>query len=406
MRSSGSVRLARVALLIAVFMLGTHLSSSWALDPPPTFATVRAEIELLKSETRKITPAYLKIYLLALLAPASQQLNKAETLAAQGAIEQAIYRLYGANTALRFYQANVWFFAQVGQIPQSQGQVLIGKARGIIFHVRALIATLAGANQPPVADCGPDQTVALGDTVILDGTASSDPEGDALTFLWRVVSPGGTPIALSDPETPRPSFLVQEHGDYPITLVVNDSHLDSEPDTCRVSTLNATPTANAGSDLTAHVGDTVVLNGSASTDPDGDPLTYHWALIAAPAGSAAQFSDIGALQPVIVIDRPGSYAIWLVVSDGELDSAADEVLITTVNSAPVADAGPDQRAGSGKKDRLLSENSALMDASKMRFPRRADNETTQTESRSILQGQGGVSGSERRSDPIGVGATV
>jgi hypothetical protein len=55
-----------------------------------------------------------------------------------------------------------------------------------------------------------------------------------------------------------------------------------------------------------------------------------------------------------------------------------------------------QRAGSGKKDRRLSENSALLDAAIMRPTRRADYETTQTESRSSLQSQGGDSSLARR----------
>jgi hypothetical protein len=54
------------------------------------------------------------------------------------------------------------------------------------------------------------------------------------------------------------------------------------------------------------------------------------------------------------------------------------------------------RAGSGKKDRRLSENSALLDVAIMRPSRRADYETTQTESRSSLQGQGGDSSLARR----------
>jgi hypothetical protein len=49
------------------------------------------------------------------------------------------------------------------------------------------------------------------------------------------------------------------------------------------------------------------------------------------------------------------------------------------------------RAGSGKKDRLLSENSALLDAATTRPPRRAGYETTQTQPYSNLQGQGGDS---------------
>jgi hypothetical protein len=55
-----------------------------------------------------------------------------------------------------------------------------------------------------------------------------------------------------------------------------------------------------------------------------------------------------------------------------------------------------KRAGSGKKDRRLSENSALLDALMMRPSRRAGYETTQTESRGNLQGQGGDSGLARR----------
>jgi hypothetical protein len=51
-----------------------------------------------------------------------------------------------------------------------------------------------------------------------------------------------------------------------------------------------------------------------------------------------------------------------------------------------------ERAGSAKKDRLLSENSALLDAATTRPTRRAGYETTQTQSCSNLQGQGGDSG--------------
>jgi len=53
------------------------------------------------------------------------------------------------------------------------------------------------------------------------------------------------------------------------------------------------------------------------------------------------------------------------------------------------------RDGSGKKDKRLSENSALLDAAIIRPTRRAGYETTQTESRGNLQGQGGDSGLAR-----------
>jgi len=65
-----------------------------------------------------------------------------------------------------------------------------------------------------------------------------------------------------------------------------------------------------------------------------------------------------------------------------------------------------KRAGFGKKDRLISENSALTNAGTIRLPRRADHETTYTESRSNLQSQGGYGRPTGRPHPIGVGSAV
>jgi hypothetical protein len=43
-----------------------------------------------------------------------------------------------------------------------------------------------------------------------------------------------------------------------------------------------------------------------------------------------------------VLDQPGEYVAWLIVNDGSLFSAPDEVVVTTANTAPVADAGAEQ----------------------------------------------------------------
>ncbi|MCK5667063.1 MAG: hypothetical protein KAI17_26430, partial [Thiotrichaceae bacterium] len=105
---------------------------------------------------------------------------------------------------------------------------------------------------------------------------------------------------------------------------------------------NQQPLANAGSDQTVFIGDSVQLNGSGSTDGDGDPLTYQWELLSQPADSQAILINSGLMTPILDIDQAGSYSIALVVNDGFEDSIADQIIIDTANSAPVAQAGTDQ----------------------------------------------------------------
>lgn len=102
---------------------------------------------------------------------------------------------------------------------------------------------------------------------------------------------------------------------------------------------NQAPIANAGADQTLYVGDIAKLDGTTSTDSDGDALTYHWQIAAAPANSLAQLDNSNALRPEFPIDRYGQYQVELIVNDGFLDSVPDQVLIDTQNSAPIANAG-------------------------------------------------------------------
>lgn len=65
-----------------------------------------------------------------------------------------------------------------------------------------------GGNSPPVANAGPDQTVAQGAVVVLNGSGSSDPDGDALTFSWTQLS--GTQVTLNNPDTVSPTFTAPD----------------------------------------------------------------------------------------------------------------------------------------------------------------------------------------------------
>ena len=218
------------------------------------------------------------------------------------------------------------------------------------------IVTVSTVNSPPVADAGDDTTGFVGDTITLDGTDSTDVDGDPLTFLWSLSSrPEGSTAALSDPTSVTPTFTVDVFGTYVAQLVVHDGTVTSAPASVVVTTINSRPVANAGPDREATTGDTVTLDASASTDIDGNPLTYSWALIGVPDGSSALLSDASAVQPTFTADLPGLYVAQLVVRDGALDSAPDTVSITTVpppNRAPVANAGPDQSVELGSTVQL------------------------------------------------------
>ena len=90
---------------------------------------------------------------------------------------------------------------------------------------------------------------------------------------------------------------------------------------------NTAPTAVVGSDRQVDLGSTVTLDGSGSSDPDGDTLSYSWQLASVPTGSNASVSNATSATTTFVPDSTGDYTAVLEVSDGT-DSDADTVVIT------------------------------------------------------------------------------
>jgi hypothetical protein len=93
---------------------------------------------------------------------------------------------------------------------------------------------------------------------------------------------------------------------------------------------NRAPVANAGPAQSVMVGSLVTLDGSASTDPDNDALSYAWTL-AVPAGSTATLSGTATARPIFTPDQAGNYAATLTVSDGKASSSAS---VTVTASLP------------------------------------------------------------------------
>lgn len=200
--------------------------------------------------------------------------------------------------------------------------------------------------KPPVADAGPNHTVHPVATVHLDGKGSYDPDGHGpLSFAWTLKSkPPGSSAVLSNPDAVEPSLVVDRLGDYSVTLVVTDRKgYSSEPDEVIISTSNSAPVAKAGGPQKVHLGSLVLLDGSKSSDPDGDPITYSWKVLSRPDGSNAQLSDPNASDPTFTPDVQGGYPIQLVVVDQwGVSSAPDRVTLDTFNTKSIAEAGKDQ----------------------------------------------------------------
>ena len=212
-------------------------------------------------------------------------------------------------------------------------------------------------NSPPVARAGSNQKVAIGATALLDGSASSDADGDALQYQWTFVSvpldSNAVRNGIGSFRSPLASFVADVAGDYIVQLAVTDGVLESTA-TVKITAGqggNTPPVANAGANQSnIDVGATVQLSGS-GTDVDNDALTYKWTLPTRPTGSAAQLSRTDIPNPTFVADKAGTYVAQLVVNDGKIDSnpAITTIVTKTVTTpgAPTANAGPNQTVTHG-----------------------------------------------------------
>jgi len=100
--------------------------------------------------------------------------------------------------------------------------------------------------------------------------------------------------------------------------------------------VNHPPTANAGANVSTAVTSKVKLDGSNSSDVDGDRLSYQWEITQKPESSTAVLSDKAAVNPELVIDATGLYVIRLIVSDGDSKSKPDFVSVNSFNEKPNA----------------------------------------------------------------------
>ncbi|OGQ78446.1 MAG: hypothetical protein A3F90_04875 [Deltaproteobacteria bacterium RIFCSPLOWO2_12_FULL_60_19] len=209
---------------------------------------------------------------------------------------------------------------------------------------------VGNVNLAPEAHAGGDQTVNEDAPVMLDGSASFDPDLDAITYSW--VQTGGTLVTLTGPDTATPSFTAPlipgGVGGFEILtfeLTVSDGYLfDTDTVQVTVEQVNHAPVANAGADQTKDEGALVTLNGTASSDPDGDAITYSWVQT---GGTLVTLTGADTATPSFTAPPVGPGGDTLVfklsVSDGQLSNnpAAGEpdewvsITVQNVNDPPI-----------------------------------------------------------------------
>ena len=223
----------------------------------------------------------------------------------------------------------------------------------------------AGGNNQPEANAGPDQVVDPGDTVTLDGSESSDRDGnETITYSWKRTggTAGVTAPTLTGSTTDSPTFTADTltSGDddvvHVFTLTVTDDHEETDTDIMTVTVeapdTNPAPIASAGVDQEVISGALVTLDGSASGD-DGWIVSWAWERTGGSDGldATVPLNNPNAIKPTFTANTlavGGSEVIHiftLIVTDNEGATNFDTVMVTVkapLFAAPVANAGPNQ----------------------------------------------------------------
>ncbi|MCK6517862.1 PKD domain-containing protein, partial [Myxococcota bacterium] len=198
-----------------------------------------------------------------------------------------------------------------------------------------------------------------GDVYLLDGSSS---QGEGLRYAWALVD-GPSNALLIEADAQTAYLQPTDEGIYTLGLTVCDrwDRCDEAETMALVGEAasrqrlasfgggglgskpfgkNRAPQADASAKRSMGLSGTVKLDGSASSDPDGDSLRYRWTFTARPAGSALTDADIQDSTSALASftgDVKGTYGVKLVVRDGML---ADSVVLPDIVLSAVDDSDP------------------------------------------------------------------
>ena len=188
-------------------------------------------------------------------------------------------------------------------------------------------------NNPPVANAGLDQTGMVGDMVTLDGSGSTDPDDNIVSYTW--VQTNGPTVTLSDPSAVTTKFVasVPENSQLTFELTVKDAAGKISKDACTITVVKRAknaPIADAGYDRTVKKGSRVTLDGSGSRDLDNNIVSYHWAQKTGPPATLINPDNQKPYFDTNAIPDNSILTFELTVTDSENLSDTDTCTIAVV----------------------------------------------------------------------------
>lgn len=214
-----------------------------------------------------------------------------------------------------------------------------GTAHAYSDTVTVTVEPVAEPNVPPIADANGPYSLSEGENMLLDGTGSSDSDGTIEDYNWEIIDGPGS---LVNSDTAEPTYVAPDNAgqNVQVEVTVTDDEGASDSDTAMITInprANRPPVAEAGGPYTVREGESVGLDGTDSSDPDGGSLAYLWTVTDDPTGGAS-LTESSTPTPVLTVpavDENTEITVSLTVTDDN-DASDSDTATVTIEARPEA----------------------------------------------------------------------
>lgn len=225
-----------------------------------------------------------------------------------------------------------------------------------------VVPTPIKANKPPAAEVKKNELTIILPTnsVTLNGSASHDSDGKIVSYQWEQVS-GPSISVISDPNASQTKVTGLKEGKYVFELTVKDNQGTTSTSQTIVTVNpkpNKPPVAKVKKDklIITLPNDSVMLNGSSSSDSDGKIVSYQWEQKSGP--SASTIADVNTAKTKVTDLKAGKYVFELTIKDNDGATSTSQ---TTVNAHPSPNKPPVAKVEDNALTITLPKDSTTLD---------------------------------------------